>query len=76
MNTVESLAAYVTADDAELTHKQFLFAVATRILDDLKGEYHAIEEETKICIACNGSGYYDVNGSPPCSACNGTGRRE
>lgn len=26
------------------------------------------------CIACNGSGYYDHNGSPPCSACNGTGK--
>lgn len=25
------------------------------------------------CIACNGSGRYDHNGSPRCGACNGTG---
>ena len=26
------------------------------------------------CTACNGSGYYDHNGSPYCGACDGTGR--
>jgi len=26
------------------------------------------------CTACSGSGYYDNNGSPKCSSCNGTGR--
>lgn len=26
------------------------------------------------CIACAGSGRYDHNGSPPCGACNGTGK--
>lgn len=26
------------------------------------------------CCACNGSGYYDNNGSPKCGACNGTGK--
>lgn len=26
------------------------------------------------CGACNGSGYYDHNGSPKCGACNGTGK--
>lgn len=26
------------------------------------------------CTACNGSGYYDDNGSPKCGACNGTGK--
>jgi len=26
------------------------------------------------CGACNGSGRYDNNGSPPCSACDGTGK--
>jgi alkylated DNA repair dioxygenase AlkB len=26
------------------------------------------------CYACNGSGHYDHNGSPPCGACGGTGR--
>lgn len=25
------------------------------------------------CTACNGSGYYDANGSPPCGCCGGTG---
>ncbi len=25
------------------------------------------------CLACNGTGYYDHNGSPKCSSCNGTG---
>lgn len=27
---------------------------------------------SKKCVACNGTGYYDHTGSPPCSACNGT----
>ena len=26
------------------------------------------------CGACNGSGYYDHNGSPKCGACKGTGK--
>lgn len=26
------------------------------------------------CTAYNGSGRYDVSGSPPCGCCNGTGR--
>lgn len=26
------------------------------------------------CIACNGSGYYDDTGSPPCSSCDGIGK--
>lgn len=26
------------------------------------------------CIACNGSGRYDHNGSPKCGACGGTGK--
>ena len=25
------------------------------------------------CVACNGTGYYDNNGSPECSSCNGLG---
>lgn len=28
------------------------------------------------CIACNGSGYYDDNGSPKCGACKGTGKEK
>lgn len=27
-----------------------------------------------VCTACNGSGRYDHNGSPPCGACGGTGK--
>lgn len=27
----------------------------------------------KKCTACNGSGYYDCDGSPKCDSCNGTG---
>jgi DnaJ-class molecular chaperone len=30
----------------------------------------------KVCTACNGSGYYDHNGSPPCGVCSGTGKEE
>lgn len=26
------------------------------------------------CVACNGSGRYDNNGSPKCGACEGTGK--
>jgi DnaJ-class molecular chaperone len=26
------------------------------------------------CMACNGSGRYDHNGSPPCGGCDGTGK--
>jgi len=32
--------------------------------------------KSKSCIACNGSGRYDHNGSPPCGACGGTGIEE
>lgn len=27
-----------------------------------------------LCVACNGSGRYDHNGSPPCGCCDGTGK--
>ena len=30
-------------------------------------------QKQKPCIACNGSGYYDVNNSPRCESCKGTG---
>ncbi len=26
------------------------------------------------CTACNGSGYYDNDGSPDCGCCDGTGK--
>lgn len=26
------------------------------------------------CGCCAGTGYYDDNGSPPCGACDGTGK--
>ena len=29
--------------------------------------------ESQVCIACNGTGRYDHNGSPPCGSCDGTG---
>lgn len=29
-----------------------------------------------LCTACNGTGYYDHNGSPKCVACNGTGKEK
>lgn len=32
--------------------------------------------DQKVCYACNGSGYYDTDGSPPCSCCSGTGKKE
>ncbi len=28
------------------------------------------------CLACNGSGHYDHNGSPKCASCNGTGKEK
>lgn len=28
------------------------------------------------CFACNGTGHYDHNGSPPCGACEGTGKEK
>jgi DnaJ-class molecular chaperone len=27
-----------------------------------------------VCMACNGSGYYDSFGSPKCSGCDGLGK--
>lgn len=30
--------------------------------------------KSRKCTACNGSGYYDNNGSPKCAGCNGTGK--
>lgn len=32
---------------------------------------HGVKKQ--ICSACNGTGYYDMNGSPPCCACKGKG---
>jgi hypothetical protein len=37
-------------------------------------EKHIKGWKQRPCTACNGSGYYDHNGSPKCGACNGTGR--
>lgn len=28
------------------------------------------------CLACNGSGYYDHNGSLKCGSCGGTGKEK
>jgi len=34
---------------------------------------HVYKQKQQLCLACNGSGYYDDNGSPKCSSCDGTG---
>ena len=36
----------------------------------------AKRKENEKCIACNGTGRYDHNGSPKCGACNGTGLKQ
>lgn len=36
------------------------------------GKAVALLNQKKKCVACNGSGYYDVAGSPTCAACKGT----
>lgn len=41
-------------------------------IDKLK-KVLAEDKKVKKCMACNGSGYYDSHGSPPCGACDGTG---
>ena len=33
-----------------------------------------LRHKTRKCIACNGSGHYDNDNSPPCSSCNVTGK--
>jgi len=35
---------------------------------------HVYKWKLRSCTACNGSGHYDHNGSPPCGSCNGTGK--
>ena len=30
----------------------------------------------RVCTACNGSSYYDCNGSPKCGCCDGTGKEK
>lgn len=32
--------------------------------------------KTRPCSSCMGTGYYDHNGSPKCSACEGTGKEK
>lgn len=39
-----------------------------------QGKQHQQATKPKPCLACNGSGRYDHNGSPKCGACNGTGK--
>ncbi|QIG65911.1 putative anti-TRAP protein [Ochrobactrum phage vB_OspM_OC] len=36
----------------------------------------ASQVQRKVCIACNGSGHYDHNGSPKCDSCEGSGYEE
>jgi len=40
--------------------------------DHYDNHVHGWKEQD--CTACNGSGYYDNNGSPECGACDGTGK--
>lgn len=35
---------------------------------------HVYQHKLVNCLACNGSGYYDHDGSPLCSSCEGTGK--
>lgn len=35
-----------------------------------------LQPKVKPCYACNGSGRYDVKGSPKCGSCNGTGKEK
>jgi DnaJ-class molecular chaperone len=37
-------------------------------------ENYIVGWKQRECTACNGSGYYDHNGSPFCGACDGTGK--
>lgn len=39
-------------------------------------EKYILGWKEKACTACNGSGYYDHNGSPKCGACEGTGKEK
>jgi DnaJ-class molecular chaperone len=32
--------------------------------------------KTRACVACNGSGHYDHNGSPKCGGCDGSGKEK
>jgi DnaJ-class molecular chaperone len=32
-------------------------------------------DANEACLACNGSGHYDHNGSPVCTSCHGSGKR-
>jgi len=42
-----------------------------RTLYFLRFEYGHVQRR---CTACNGSGYYDHNGSPDCGCCDGSGK--
>ncbi|WP_019012121.1 hypothetical protein [Deinococcus aquatilis] len=50
----------------------------SRTFHDRKAERTALYPERigyrlSYCMACNGSGHYDHNGSPRCGACGGSG---
>ena len=45
----------------------------TRIPKHMRVQKNAGPPKWVPCNACNGTGYYDHNGSPPCGACNGSG---
>lgn len=39
------------------------------------GKKLAADKQDEPCVACGGSGRYDVSGGPKCAACNGSGRQ-
>jgi len=43
--------------------------------DDLDRQL-AEMKKNNICISCNGTGYYDSDGSPECGICDGTGKAD
>lgn len=51
-------------------NKQMRAAIKAGI--QAKKELEAERAKNK-CVACNGTGHYDMFGSPKCSICNGTG---
>lgn len=49
----------------------FLVKKAERSVYFLRFEFGQVKVK---CVACNGSGRYDHNGSPACGACDGSGK--
>lgn len=66
---------------ADLMRSYILFLSSQRwwIEKALRAEYwyrFVYGHQQRNCTACSGSGYYDNNGSPKCSSCDGTGKEK